>query len=344
MSQQLILPPVVKGLTLARRGPGRPDDNRAEFWRSIPRAPAQAPGKSLPLSGKPLPLPSDLIVEVPPPAPLAQSARELFVPPHEPENRPSTDLAWRKKPLRPTQQQQQQQLEVAVSADPKARPPPTMRLELDTEGEPADAVPIVHIVPPPTSKEPACSAYHFAGDGVGGTLWLGEAAVQFRFGAPPLQQLLQQQGPRQPNSAGYVSGRDGVRRGKLLVVLAADTAAEVSVEGRRRLQVVFRKPSGAEVERQQATYSLLEAEGKTNYTTLLAQMKRGRHRYGHHGPPPLLCLLRLLLHLRHDHPHPHRRHLLHLPRVRLLLHLPLCSGTGASRRPSSSVPPPSSRR
>ena len=45
-----------------------------------------------------------------------------------------------------------------------------------------------------------------------------------------------------------------------------------------RLLVVYRPPSATEVERQRATYALLEAEGKTNYTTLLAQIKRGRHR------------------------------------------------------------------
>ena len=34
-------------------------------------------------------------------------------------------------------------------------------------------------------------------------------------------------------------------------------------------------PNPTQVERQSATYALLDAEGKTNYTTLLAQMKRG---------------------------------------------------------------------
>ena len=154
------------------------------------------------------------------------------------------------------------QLEVAVSADPKAKPPPVLRLELES----TDAVPIMHVVPPPTSAAPACSSYLLL-DATGGTLWLGETGVQFGLGP---------QGPR--HAGGYVSGRDGVWRSKLLVVLAADMAAEVTLANHHQLAVNFRKPSGAEVERQQATYALLDAEGKTNYTTLLAQMKRGRHR------------------------------------------------------------------
>ena len=50
-----------------------------------------------------------------------------------------------------------------------------------------------------------------------------------------------------------VSGKDGVRRGKVVVVLAADLAAEVSVAGRHpnaKLLVSYRKPSETEVEKQ----------------------------------------------------------------------------------------------
>ena len=76
------------------------------------------------------------------------------------------DAGSRARPAAPPQQQlvrQQQQLEVTVTADPKARPPPEARLEIDSEIEHAEAgkakvpgpVPIVHVVPPPTACKPA---------------------------------------------------------------------------------------------------------------------------------------------------------------------------------------------
>ena len=208
----------------------------------------------------------------------------------------------------------QQQLEVTVTADPKARPPPEARLEIESEIEHAEAgpggkggvpgpVPIVHVVPPPTACKPttadkgervakgttatstststsssaaaaaaaaaaaggctSSSWYTGGADGVSGTLWLGEGdahPVSFRFGGggarPPLASL---KGAVAELAKASVSGRDGVRRGKVVVVLAADLAAEVSVAGRHpnaKLLVSYRKPSETEVERRSLTPTL----------------------------------------------------------------------------------------
>ena len=78
-----------------------------------------------------------------------------------------------------------------------------------------------------------------------------------------------------------MQGRDGLRRQKLLLVLTPELAVEVSVLGKPRaaqLHVRFRIATVEHIERQEAREALLDAESNADYTTLLAQMKRGRHR------------------------------------------------------------------
>jgi len=114
---------------------------------------------------------------------------------------------------------------------------------------------------------------------VGGTLWVGATAVAFRVGT--LRVSLQS--AEDATKSNFVSARDGAPRSNVVVVEGRGDAALVAEAAigsgwRTELRVRIRKASGSEVERHEATQSLLKAYAGTNYTTLLAQMKRGRQR------------------------------------------------------------------
>lgn len=116
-----------------------------------------------------------------------------------------------------------------------------------------------------------------------GRLRIGGCAVSFhieelRIGAPKLWRAGDARAPKN-----HIRTSDGEVRQKVVVLDDSSTpplAAEVSLGSgwRATLRIRCREATPPELERHAATRALLKAEAGTNYTTLLAQIKRGRQR------------------------------------------------------------------
>ena len=128
-------------------------------------------------------------------------------------------------------------------------------------------------LPPPMEWSPSTASYSRTAKTVGGSLDFGDGRT-LRFKVGDVASDAERE--RGVSLAGYVQGRDGLRRPKLLLVLNPELAVEASVLGQPRaaqLHVRFRLATVAHVERQAAREALLDAEAEADYTTLLAQAR-----------------------------------------------------------------------
>ena len=175
------------------------------------------------------------------------------------------------KPVRSTKPETT--LSVSVAADAAIVEQPSVLLTLDGKSKngPSSIQPAKH-------GAASVSSHTKAAKTIGGTLNFGaNSSLRFKVG-DVVTDLERERGV---SIAGYLEGRDGLRHQKVLSVISPELAVEARVLGKPRsaqLHVRFRIATAAQIERQEAREALLNAESEADYTTLLAQMKRGRHR------------------------------------------------------------------
>ena len=116
---------------------------------------------------------------------------------------------------------------VSVAADALSSSLPTVCLKLNGKGRGAVSVPL----PPPMEWSPSTASYSRTAKTVSGSLDFGDGRT-LRFKVGDVASDAERE--RGVSLAGYVQGRDGLRRPKLLLVLNPELAVEASVLGQPR--------------------------------------------------------------------------------------------------------------